>query len=336
VLDALRDFLTRKPTTDLEFSYRGHKAWKGLDKTELTAADLHSLQFVHGYDVANWILYKYYRERDSFAGFQAYIDLQRDMIYEKDFDEYLVFAVAHNPWKSLAQNEAYQWQMKNLAADAGFAVSYPEIPYRRSIFPNAYYYQDLLKRFAGRKVIFMTQGLASLEIRWLLERSQQLDIRVAGWINISGMLYGTSLPPSTGALLQSVKQLIGNDHPVLPEVARANSYCYGDFKFALDFPMVSLLGFQPSKNFSLTDMMRDRELRHWGPHDGFVTHADYLKNPGVVWPLLGHGHYVDLNPLKQNVQAALKWIVESPMEAAAPKKIISNDSLTLRTQIPFK
>jgi hypothetical protein len=329
LFETIRDYLTRKPTTDLEFSYRGHQAWRDLDKKDLTPADLLAIQYVHGYDVANWILYKYFRERENFAEFQAYLDLEREMVYSRHFSEYVVFAVAHNPWTPLATNEAYQWDMKNLAVDAGFDCSYPEIPYRRSIFPNAYYYQDLLKRFSGRKVIFMTQGLAALEVRWLLERSSQLNIRVAGWLNISGMLYGTGLPPSRGAFWQSLKQLINNEHPVLPEVARSNAYCYGDFKFNLDFPMVSMLGFQPTKNLSLTEMFRDRELRHWGPHDGYVTHADYLKNPGIVWPVIGHGHYIETKPLKQNIQAALKWIVERK------KKVVASE-LGLKTQTPFK
>lgn len=83
--------------------------------------------------------------------------------------------------------------------------------------------------------------------------------------------------------------------------------------------MVSLLGFTPSKYFSVTDLFRDRELNFWGPHDGYGSHVDYLKNPGVVWPVMGQGHNIDLESVKQRLQGTFKWMVEEkPMRPIHP------------------
>lgn len=328
MLNTLKDLLSQKKSTDLEFSYRGHQVWERLENKNLTADEMSRIQQIYGYDVASWILFKFFKEKENYSQFMSYVDGQRGTIYSKDNSEYVVFVMTHNPWVPRQANEDYQWELKNLATDAGFECSFPEIPYRRSIFPNAYYYQDVLKRFSGRKVIFLTHSLASLEVRWLLERSQQLNIRVAGWLNLSGLIYGTSLPPSSEDLFYSIKRIFNEDHPVLPEVARSNSYCYGDFKFEKNFPMVSLLGFKPSKYFSLSEIFRDKELKFWGPHDGFVSHVDYLKNPGIVWPILGQGHNIDLEVFKQKLQASLKWITLQNITHQAKHPDVSSLTLT--------
>jgi hypothetical protein len=228
--------------------------------------------------------------------------------------------MTHNPWASLKVNSEYQWRLKNIVADAGFDFSIPEIPYRRSIFANAYYYQETLKRFQGRKVLFLTHGLASLEMRWFLEKTLQVDIDVIGWLNISGLLYGTSLPPSSNDWFLSAKRFLGDEHPVKPEVSRSNAYCYADLKLPKDFPLVSLVGFTPSKLFSLSESLRSRELKFWGPNDGYVTLGDYLRTPGVVWPLWKEGHYVNVEGYKSRIQASLHYLCSEASLIRSPHK----------------
>lgn len=309
MFEAIKEFITRPEITDLEYSYRGHQVWQYLNQTDFSDQEIRYIQKVHGYDVASWVLYKCFKERVKNKKFLTYLDSQREMIYSRDLQDYVVVAAVHNPWVSLKKNEDYQWQLKSIATDAGFECCYPEVPYRRSIFPNAYYYQDVLKRFAGKKIIFMTHSQAGLEVRWLLERSQQLEVDVVGWLNISGMLYGTSLPPSSEAWWNSFRRYFNDDHPVLPEVARSNAYCYGDLKLQQDVPLVSMLGFKPAKYLTLGQTLRDREIRFWGPHDGFISHSDYLKSNEIVWPVLGHDHFIEVQAYRQQIQATLKGFV---------------------------
>lgn len=307
MLEVLKEFITRNNPSDLELNYKGYQIWNNLkDRAEINAKDIQWVQSQHGYDAANWILYKTFKERPSFKKFSEFAEKNRGF-YSKDNKEVVVVVLEHNPWRSANFNQEYQWKMKNVAADSGFEFCYPEISWRRSIFPNAYYYQDILKRFAGRDVILMSHSQASLETRWLLERSQQLNVNILGWLNISGMLYGTALPKTGKDLWHRFKKIMNDEYPVTPEIARANAYCYADFKFKL--PMVSVLGFQPRKYFSLPESHRDRELSHWGPHDGIVSHIDYMKNPGVVWPIWGESHSIDLPTYQKSLQAALKWLI---------------------------
>jgi hypothetical protein len=308
MFESLKEFIQLKSTTDLEASYRAQKIWDQLANKNLSANDIYHIQQSFGYDIACGILHKSFKETSQFIEFNKFLENKKEH-YSRDHKDILAVVLVHNPWESKKQNESYQWRLKNVAADAGFECAFPEIQYRRSIYPNAYFYQDLLKRWAGRKVVFITHGLASLELRLVLERSVQLQLQILGWLNVSGMLYGTSLPPTNNDLFFSMKKYINDEYPVLPEVGRSQSYCYGPLKFANPVPMVNVVGVRPHRYYYFFEKVRDQKLAYWGPHDGYVTLSDYLQKPGVTWPLWGQSHYIDVDIFKRRLQASLRWLV---------------------------
>lgn len=309
MLDSIVDFFQRSPVTELEANYRAQKIWDQLANKNLNASDIYHIQQSFGYDIACGILYKTMKENPQFIEFNQFIEKQKD-VYDKNHKDVVAVVLAHNPWESKKQNENYQWRLKNIAADMGFDCAFPDIQHRRSIYPNAYYYQELLKRWNGRNVIFITHGLASLELRLVLEKSVQLNLNVMGWLNVSGMMYGTSLPPTNKDVFYNLKNYFNNDYPVLPEVARSNGFCYAPLKIGTEIPLVNLVAVRPQRYYYFFEKVRDQQLNYWGPHDGYVTIADYLQKPGVTWPLWGQNHYIDVEVFKRRIQASLKWTLE--------------------------
>lgn len=309
MIDLIKEYLQIKKTTDLEVNYRAQKIWNDLENKNLSATDIYHIQQSFGYDIACGILYKTMRENPQFIEFSQYVEKPQEL-YDKKNKEILVAVFTHNPWESKKNNEAYQWQLKNMAADMGFDCAFPEMQYRRSVFPNAYYYQELMKRWQGRTVILITHGLASLEMRLVLEKSIQLNVNIIGWLNVSGMLYGTSLPPSNSDVFNNLKKYFNAEYPVLPEVARSNTFCYGPLKISSKIEMVNVLGLRPQRYYYFFEKVSDQQLNYWGPHDGYVTISDYLQKPGVTWPFWGQGHYISVSIYKKRLQAALKWMVE--------------------------
>lgn len=308
MIESIKDYLQARSTTDLEVSFRAQKIWEQLPNKHLSSSDLYQIQQSHGYDVACGILFKTFKEDPQCVEFSKFIEKIKNP-YDKNHKDVLAVVLVHNPWESKKQNEDYQWRLKNMAADAGFDTTMPDMQFRRSIYPNAYYYQELLKRWAGRRVIMITQGLASLEMRLVLEKSVQLDVDIVGWLNVSGLVYGTSLAPSNKDVFYNIKKYFNDEYPVLPEVARSNSFCYGHLKIAPAISMVNIVGLRPQKYFYFFEKTRDQQLNYWGPHDGYVTAADYLQKPGVTYPLWGQGHYIQVETYKRRLQAALKWMV---------------------------
>lgn len=308
MFESIQDYFRVRSVTELEASYRAQKIWDQLSQKNLTASDIYHIQQSFGYDIACGILYKTMKENPQFIEFNQYIEKQKDS-YHKSHKDVLAVVLTHNPWESKKQNQNYQWRLKNIAADMGFDCAFPEMQYRRSIYPNAYYYQELLKRWSGRDVIFITHGLASLELRLVLEKSVQLNLNVLGWLNVSGMMYGTSLPPTNKDVFYNIKKYFNDEYPVLPEVARSNGFCYSPLKVS-DIPLVNLVAVRPQRYYYFFEKVSDQQLNYWGPHDGYVTLADYLQKPGVTWPLWGQNHFIDVEVFKRRIQASLKWMLE--------------------------
>ncbi len=308
MIESIKDYLQTRSTTDLEVSFRAQKIWEQLPNKQITSSDLYQIQQAHGYDVACGVLFKAFKQTPQCAEFAKSIEKTKEA-YDKSHQDVLAVVLVHNPWEAKNQNEDYQWRLKNMAADAGFDTTLPEMQFRRSIFPNAYYYQELLKRWAGRRVIMITHGLASLEMRLVLEKSIQLDVDIIGWLNVSGMVYGTSLAPSNKDMFYNMKKYFNDEHPVLPEVARSNTFCYNPLKIDPKITTVNIVGLRPQRYFYFFEKAQDRNLNYWGPHDGYVTIGDYLNKPGITYPIWGQGHYVQVEIYKRRLQAALRWMV---------------------------
>lgn len=309
MFDQIKDYLQRPVLTDLEVNYHAEKIWQQLADKNISASDIYHFQQSFGYDVACSLLYKAFKETPAFKQLSAFSEKNKDY-YKASHRDILAVVLVHNPWESRKKNQDYQWRLKNIASDMGLDCVFPEIQYRRSIFPNAYYYQELLKRWSGRKVVFITHGLASLELRLVLEKSVQLPLRPVGWLNVSGLLFGTSLAPTDKDTFYRIKKYFNDEYPVLPEVARSQAFCYGPLRLSSPMPMVHMVALRPQRYYHFFESKRKQELNYWGPNDGYVTIADYLQKPGVTWPLWGQNHFIEVEMFKRRMQASIKWMLE--------------------------
>lgn len=305
LIDRILDKAFRSPSPDLDISFKGFQVWKSLpEKFHLDASTFKRIQNQYGFDIASWVLYKYFKEKVQYKKFETYLDKTRQT-FKEEHEDYVVFVLVHNPWASLKANEQYQWRLKNVAIDAGFEVSFPTIGYRRSLHHNAYYYQQLLKRFPNRKVIFLTHSVAALELRWMLEKSIDFKARPVGWLNLAGLLFGTSRTTSPGWIPQLRRAWFG-EYFVPPHISRKQAYCYRALQWSEEeLPMVSVLPFRPRSLYPLNEEINHHELDYWGPHDGYISLCDYLKVEHTVWPLWGETHQPDPEVMKTRLQATL-------------------------------
>jgi hypothetical protein len=294
--------------TDLEISYRGQQVWKTFSRSPITTDEILRIQSLHGYDIASWVLFQYFKEKESFKSFSHFIEAQRES-YSKLNNEYLVVVLCHNPWETKSKNIEYQWRMKNIVADAGFEYSYPEVSYRSTVYESANYYRDIIDRFSHRKLIFLTYGQSTLELRLLLEKKLINEEQIVGWISVSGLMHGTALAPANDDKLMAVKRYMNSEFPVSPDVGRSAPYALHPVNNQYGFPIISMLGFCPTKAMSSAEEARAGELMHWGPHDTYSSHVDFLKDDHLIWPIWGDGHFITLENYKKRLQAACKWLI---------------------------
>lgn len=328
-LKLIQETFKPKPT-EVEVNYTGQKVWLSMSNKNITASDILWIQKEHGYNTACWVLYKYFKENPKATEFFQFIETHKQN-YSHAFNDYTVVVWAHNPWATRSMNEEYQWRLKNIAADMGFNVFVPDIGYRRSLFANAYALQESLKRFQApqeKKLLFLTQGVGSLECKWFLQKSQVLPKNILGWLNVSGLLYGTALPPTQSRAAKAVLDFVGS-YPINPDVLRSNSYCRQPLQH--DLPMISMIPISPASRFTFKDRWANEDLKHWGPHDGFTSLVDYISSPGIVWPIWGETHFIDVEIYKNRMQAAFKYLLQQ-QEILKTLPILVEDHL----QMDFK
>lgn len=331
LIKLIKESFKPKPT-EVEVNYTGQKVWLSLASKQLTPQDILWIQKEHGYNVACWVLYKFFKEHPRNHQFLEFIEQNKNN-YSQAHRDYTVVVLAHNPWVPLSQNEEYQWRLKNIAADMGFQVFTPEISYRRSLFANAYAHQESLKRFSqdrgvDNKIIFLSQGVASLELKWMLQKTQNLKLNVLGWVNVAGLLHGTSLPPTQSRWAKAMLDFVGG-YPVHPDVSRENSYCHKPPQ--IECPMISMLPFSPDSRFQWRDRFNNEDLRFFGPHDGYSSLVDYMSLQSIVWPIWGESHFMDVEVYKNRMQAAFKFILQQQPELQSFPVV--RDELTLESQI---
>lgn len=299
---------SKNAPSDLEISYRGQQVWKNFSQSRITVDEILRIQSLHGYDIASWVLFQFFKEKEAFKSFSHFIEAQRES-YSKLNSEYLVIVLSHNPWESKSKNIEYQWRMKNIVADAGFEYSYPEVPYQATLFESAQYCREIVERFSNRKIIFFTHSQSSLELRLLLEKKLLSNTNIIGWINVSGLVHGTALAPTDEDRLMAFKRYMNQEYRVLPDVGRTSPYALPALGDQYGFPVISMLGFSPTKIMDKSEEARAQDISYWGPHDTYITHTDYLKDEHVIWPLWGEGHFIGIEAYKKRIQAACKWLI---------------------------
>lgn len=306
---------TKSAQTDIEISYHGQQIWKSLAHLPVTKEEILRIQDLHGYDIATWVLYQYFKEQPVYKNFSQFLDKQQKDTYSRDHSQYLVAVFAHNPWESFAKNNDYLIKMKNTAIDAGFDFICPEIKHQVSVYENMQYYRSVLNKYADRKILLFTYAQSSLEMRLLLEKELIDTSRICGWLSVSGLVHGTALSPSSDDKMMALKRWMTLEYPVHPDVSRSTPYAHPAICKQYDIPMVSVLSFLPTKFMSFSEQARARDLVHWGPHNTYSSHLDFLNDDHVIWPLWDESHFVNLDIYKHRMQAAFQWLMTQKMPA---------------------
>lgn len=288
----------------LDVQYQGAQVWRSLDQSsELTSKKILEISKTHGLDVASWVLHQHFKSRPNH---QLFFQGSRPHdLYHSSHKELLVMVWFHHPWMGRTRNIRQQFLLKDIASDIGFDVSFPEMGYRRSFYQNAFRYNDHLKRLRGRRLIFLTFGQASLEFRWMIEHVKELPVEPVAWLNINGLIHGTSLKTNSSPLTKPYTYF-SNQFVVPPELSREKEHFYQPLEEKIrQIPTVSLL------SFPRQSQLRTEQLNPWGPNDGVVTLPDYLTCKHPVEPLIGAGHELDLKMYKSKIQWCLYQLARS-------------------------
>ncbi len=255
----------------------------------------------------------YFSNQSRYKRFRRQIELHKNSSnsLNQEHDVLLVL-----PPRGTLPNEVIQEMLRQsmgLSTSAGFAyVTHAKLNSDRVIDGARRLHKLILeKKKLNRKVIMVSFSYGSAFVRVLLDQSSQQDLSpLRGWVNLSGLIFGSPLYNCSNKMSVFFKSTPSQ---------RTFSCEQKHFKVPMKsqkFKSVHFLGLKSS----LTGVeWRHREkLRAWGPGDGFIPFAPYRKLDHTVVPLLDQGHVINLNQMSMTYIRTLSSMVSTlPMASGS-------------------
>ncbi len=185
---------------------------------------------------------------------------------------------------------------------------------------NARIICDWLQRQPDRPILLASLSKGGPDIKMALAEpdAERAFSRVAGWINLCGILDGTPIADwllsrrPDALLLRLYFQLRGQK----PDFLRDLRYGPGGLKdVELRLPphiqLISIVGFPLREHLTRRISRRCHErLARFGPNDGGLVLADVCRLPGLVYPIWGADHYLNPPPSQTDVRAVMTAILQ--------------------------
>jgi hypothetical protein len=188
-----------------------------------------------------------------------------------------------------AQAEALGWKVESipLASDG-------------STLANARTISDWLVAHGGGRLVLvsLSKGGSDLKVALAQADAARAFERVAGWINLCGILDGTPLSDwllswqVEAALSRLYYRMLGITVDFVRDLRRERG---GPLDFPLRLPahmqLISIVGFPLRKHMTsgLARRCYDRVAPH-GPNDGVIVLCDVCAQPGLIYPIWGADH----------------------------------------------
>lgn len=164
-------------------------------------------------------------------------------------------------------------------------------------------HQFLLTR-AERPFWLVSISRGSAEVKWLLNAYPEAPYlrRLTAWVGLCGIVAGTPLHHGIyrnrvlKRLHRGVARLTGV-HPDLAEQLLSDQPHWQPTRLPAHLQVVNLISVPPSWQVTQHAATRFQRICHLGPTDGVVLLADYLTEPGVIYPVWGVDHFMRSNEL---------------------------------------
>lgn len=168
-----------------------------------------------------------------------------------------------------------------------------------SVAENLKILHEFLNRAATREFWLVSMSRGSAEIKWLLQRHPEApylaDLRA--WISVCGILSGTPLHeriyanPILGTLHRGLAR-INRISPGLGEELLRSKDHWAPARLPSNTKMVNVIAIPLSWHVTNSAIRRYHRICHLGPTDGVVLLADYLNEPGYIYPVWGVDHFL--------------------------------------------
>jgi hypothetical protein len=208
-------------------------------------------------------------------------------------------------------------------------------------FDNGQVICDWLSRSVEEKIILCSLSKGGADVKMALATPQARDAfcNVAAWINVGGVTSGS--PMATWILGRLILSQLyrglfwwrGQDFRFVREIARRPGSAL-DFQISVPphMAVIHVVGFPLASHLRARPTGRwHRRLSRFGPNDGATILADCGSVPGLIFPVWGEDHYLNMRYSPETLLATLLYYLGNELNlfaTGAPRDHVAADVIT--------
>jgi hypothetical protein len=305
---------------DLEFTFEAQEILTALGGRLPTWAELEAINEEQGYGVALAVLYRGILQSQPHSSFIRHVQTAKPGFHDHKVGKSpveVVIVPSVMPGPSGLWGAHVDW-IRNIAREMGFTTDVVETSRKDSVAGNAWRIADHLKTSTASRIVMITTGRGSAEMRMYLQRKGKTAPeakKVRGWLNINGCVHGSLLiesrlqKPFAKRTLQ-LKSMIsgGKEAASLAELASSFPMWREQLATHQKLMIVSAFGLTMPNQLPLAGKDAFDYLATKGPNDGTLLAREQIIRPGLLYPIRGSRNILDEAFLQGHLQRLLTVI----------------------------
>lgn len=272
-----------------------------------TRATLQALTQARGIDLATAIFYQSILASPNHGPFVRAVDAESATPISTPSRYHLVIVPALY-YQELPQYGGDGQAIATIAQACGLRVTVAPLLSKGSLSDNAAILWETLCRIdteakqgqGGTEVLLLSLSVGGGEARIMFSEhagAAHLE-RIAGWINICGLLRGVPLAtqllqnPLRRLHARTICKVIGVDFTLVRELDPAHAFWQNELALPQTLRVINLVGVPLHSHVQQRALFkRYGWMQELGPNDGMALLSDLLVEPGLIYPLWGADHY---------------------------------------------
>jgi hypothetical protein len=186
-----------------------------------------------------------------------------------------------------------------IARECGFEVETIPILSLGTVTDNARIIRDHLEGERAERIWMLTASKGGADFRACLQTFAEAAVldRVAGWINICGLVGGCDIAdfdiatPARRLKFQAICRALGTRFDLLRELSTAHEYWRQPLCLPHGMQVFNLTAIPLPSHVQTSLMNRYLSISERGPNDGMVACRRTVIDSGLTIPLLGYDHF---------------------------------------------
>jgi hypothetical protein len=313
-----RKLFRRKPfiKAQIDEVHLDQLAREWLEQQKNLSLDIHmfmSLYKTLGNDLATRILYLYFIEKKNSSFFQYVNHVPSKPFNNKKNIKFVIIpGMYYREYPEIGSDGKL---FIDIAKRLGFITEIVNTDSLGMASQNSGIIKKVLDSSCEDEVWLISLSRGSLEVRGYLQKyANVIPKNIRGWINIGGICFGTKLADIQ--LVNWYKRLVTKigcpildiDYHGLAELTTYFPSWQSIFPNPKQLAMIHVIGMPLSCHMSKQLQARYLRLSEFGPNDGMILLQDYLKLPGMIYPLWGVDHLLR-SPIVSELVYKLYYII---------------------------